>query len=289
MKAEPPDDDDDDGPDPMVESDDEEDAEREIGVKALLKLIRGKSQRGKEADKITLGAMPNNAKFKAWRAALRQEVAACSSDPDKALNWIMEVERIDASFDNLVKSGLFRTLDTKLASALAKVCSHGLIGQEINTKSEEAAKNNVLLRGRQILLMIYQHYQLGETQGALLGLKHINAVRFRSEAHLEAFKNDWEMVLTNMKSVPDQETLRELLLEQIKGCVQLKEDLAYYGRLDDGHADKSYVFLMHAIKRCINLDRNDKNVSELTHAISNSGYSAGRPAAPAIVGAKEGV
>ena len=46
---------------------------------------------------------------------------------------------------------------------------------------------------------------------------------------------------------------------------------------------------MHAIKRCVNRDRNDKNVSELTHAISNSGNGAGRPAAPAVVGAKEGV
>lgn len=156
IKAEfPDDDDDDDGPDPTVESDDEEDAEREIGVKALLKLIRGKSQKGKEADKITLGAMPNNAKFKAWRAALRQEVAACSSDPDKALIWIMKVESLTASSDNLLKSGLFRTLDAKLASALTKICSHGLIGQEINTKIEEAAQKGILLRGRQISLMIY--------------------------------------------------------------------------------------------------------------------------------------
>ena len=94
----------------------------------------------KEADKIDIKTMPKVADFRAWKLALRDEVAGASGDPQRGFAWIMEVEREGTTLQVLEQSGYFPTLDAKLAAALSKAI-HGEFARRVNVMKEEHARS----------------------------------------------------------------------------------------------------------------------------------------------------
>ena len=89
----------------------------------------------KEADKIEIKTMPKVADFRAWKLLLRDEIAGASGDPQRGFAWIMEVEEAGVSLRTLEDSGLFPTLDAKLAAALSKAI-HGEFARRVNVMKE---------------------------------------------------------------------------------------------------------------------------------------------------------
>ena len=90
--------------------------------------------------------------FRNWKSALRQEVAAASGRPDEAFGWFQAIDHM--SFEALANPGAFSTLDTKLGAALQKAARGDLVRQ-ITLTEEKEAKEGRLLKGRQILKLIY--------------------------------------------------------------------------------------------------------------------------------------
>ena len=113
----------------------------------------------KEADKIDVKTMPKVADFRAWKLALRDEIAGASGDPQRGFAWIMEVEQRGVALICLEDSGFFPTLDAKLAAALSKAI-HGEFARRVNVMKEEQARSRrLMLNGRQILFLLYHHYR----------------------------------------------------------------------------------------------------------------------------------
>ena len=103
----------------------------------------------------------------------------------------MSVERPGVTLEALNNSGEIPTLDAKLAAALSKA-SRGEFARRINITKEEYATKGMLLKGRQILWLVYQHYKTSEVEGEMLEMQDLLAVRMVSE-DLRKFLNDWEI------------------------------------------------------------------------------------------------
>ena len=158
------------------DSDDEAKAKRDRLSKLYKALKTSGSRKTKEAETVKLSAIPENpVKFKAWKSDVRAQIAAASGKADKGLIWALEVEKETATFGSLRDSGKFPTLDVKLSAALTKL-AHGDLGREIALQQEQAAKCGRLLRGRQALYMIYQHFKTAEEAGALYDLVDLTKV-----------------------------------------------------------------------------------------------------------------
>ncbi len=57
------------------------------------------------------------------------------------------------------------------------------------------------MKERQAAKIIYDHYKISETEGALLELQDLLQVTFKSD-NLRAFLNDWEHVPACMNPAP---------------------------------------------------------------------------------------
>ena len=118
----------------------------------------------KEADNIILNPMPTIHHFRAWKLHLRDEVASASGNPEMGFKWVLQAERPGIAMKDLYDSTPFALLDSKLAAALAKIMS-GEFARQVNILKEECAAKDMLLKGRQVLLMLYRHYQISEVNG----------------------------------------------------------------------------------------------------------------------------
>ena len=62
------------------------------------------------------------------------------------------------------------------------------------------------MKGRQALFLLYQHFQIGETEGSLVSLQDLLDVRLAND-NLRAFLNDWESVFAVMAKPPEEDVL----------------------------------------------------------------------------------
>ena len=67
------------------------------------------------------------------------------------------------------------------------------------------------------------------------------------------------------------EHLEKLLYIQLRKSTAMQADIAYYRRLEKGHADKSYSFLWDVLRRYIEEEVVDKNQRTLNAEFSGSG------------------
>ena len=104
------------------------------------------------------------------------------------------MEAADATIDTFSDSGPFAELDIELAAALVKI-AHGEIGREINLEVNKAAKRGTLMKGRQILWMIYHSNRLDEEAGSLFSYEDLAAVEWLGDNKMETFLQNWDMVL----------------------------------------------------------------------------------------------
>eukprot|EP00971_Amphidinium_carterae_P163345 3238876-Amphidinium_carterae.2 len=104
----------------------------------------GQSQ-PREASSIDLPELPTPPKFKSWRSAVRRVVAAASTQPQAAFQWVLVGEGMKPSDPQLrqIPNG-FTTLDAKLNAAVWKIL-HGEILRRLFISSERLAAKGTLL------------------------------------------------------------------------------------------------------------------------------------------------
>ena len=110
------------------------------------------------------------------------------------------------------------------------------------------------MKRRQVLWEIYHHYQIGVTEGSLINLQDLMSVRLNND-NLRAFLNDWESVLAVMATAPTDDVLETLFRTQLSFSSSMKEEIAHYERLDVGHPDKPYTFLVSAVRKHLEMKR----------------------------------
>ena len=213
-----------------------------------------------EADKIEIPNLTDVAQFRSWKTAVREAVASASKAPQLAFQWVRKVETPNMTVEKFIDSEGFPTLDSKLASALSRV-TKGMLGRNITLEQEKQASHGRMMNGRQILLMVYQHFRITETEGHIMDFQDLLSVKMYSD-DLNGFFMEWESVLVNMKKVLDEEYLETMFRAQVETHPGLKEDMAYYDRLPREHSERSYSFLLSAVRRFLEKQRAQKAKAE---------------------------
>ena len=151
-------------------------------------------------------------------------------------------------------------MGSKLANALSK-STKGLLARDINLEKEKQALTGNPLKGRQILLLVHQHFRITEAEGHIMDFSDLMSVKMYGD-DLRSFHNDWEMTLVSMHSVPEKALLESMFRTQIEKHPGLKEDMAYYERLPRDHEHKNYGFLFSVVRRFLEKQRAQKAKAE---------------------------
>ena len=211
----------------------------------------------KEAESIKLPDFPNPETYHSWKIATRQAVRAASDRPDEAFDWILAVYDRHAGHSSLRDPGKFVTLDTKLLAALTKVAKGELARQILNFKETEAGERRAV-RGRQVLYLFDQHFKTNEEVGSLYSVEDLLKVNLLQD-DLSTFIHNWESVVAGMSHVPDERTLRDILLRQTRRWARMKWDLDLYDRAKEGASTHSYNFLKQSIRDLLTRERVRRN------------------------------
>ena len=211
----------------------------------------------KEAEVIKLPEFPTPESYRSWKTAVREKIRAASDNPDETFEWILEVYRSGASHDTLRNPGKFVTLDTKLLEALT-TCSRGELARDILIYKETEAAKDVAVRGRQVLYLFDQYFKTNEEVGSLYSVEDLLKVRLIND-DLSTFLSNWESVMSGLSHTPDETTLRDIFLRELRQSKRLKYDLEIYDRAKEGSDQHSYSFLKNSIKEMLVRERKRKH------------------------------
>ena len=98
-----------------------------------------------------------------------------------------------------------------------------LARQILNFKETEAGERRAV-RGRQVLYLFDQHLKTNEEVGSLYSVEDLLKVNLLQD-DLSTFIHNWESVVAGMSHVPDERTLNDILLRQIRRSAQWDLDL----------------------------------------------------------------
>ena len=221
-----------------------------LGNPKVLEALTSKSNeperpKVKEAESIRLPDFPSPETYRSWKISMRETVRAASDQPDEAFKWLLEVYTKEATLESLRATGKFLTLDTKLLAALSKIVKGELGRRILNHKEVEASKGHAV-RGRQVLLMFEQFFKTNEEAGSLYSVEDLLKVALNSD-DLSTFIHNWESVIAGMSHVPEETTLRDILLRQLRKSGKFKYDLEIYDRAKEGTYNHTYQFLTQSI------------------------------------------
>jgi hypothetical protein len=120
---------------------------------------------------------------------------------------------------------------------------------------------------------LYQHYQISEVDGQMLDFQDLLAVHMTGE-ELRRFMNDWEMTLTGMRKLPEEDVLETLFRRQIQRHPGFREHTAYYERLPIGHEERNYRYLVTLVKRYLETRRRNQLRDEASRNVGKAAYVA---------------
>ena len=228
----------------------------------------------KEAESIRLPDFPSPETYRSWKISMRETVRAASDQPDEAFKWLLEVYTKEATLESLRETGKFLTLDTKLLAALSKIVKGELGRRILNHKEVEASKGHAV-RGRQVLLMFEQFFKTNEEAGSLYSVEDLLKVTLNSD-DLSTFIHNWESVIAGMSHVPEETTLRDILLRQLRKSGKFKCDLEIYDRAKEGTYNHTYQFLTQSIHDLLTRERIRRNRDKIARSHGDK-YGAPAP------------
>ena len=216
--------------------------------------------------------------YRNWRIKTREAVVAASTDPDSAFKWVSDSWKEDQTLEALRKVAPFATLDAKLLSALTNIIT-GDFARKVDTFKETEATAGRIVRGRQVLFMLHDHFSTNIKHGATYALQDLFSVQLRGE-NLKSFISNWDQVLAGIVQTADESVLETLFYKQVKNCKAIQHDMNEYHRADEGTEKRNYSFLVSAVRRHLDRERLEANRDRVAKGLSG----AGRPSAPAVEG-----
>jgi hypothetical protein len=200
----------------------------------------------------------------------------------------LEVSDDDATFESLSRCELrFETLDSKLRTALARYAvgeqgnKHRELANVIVKATDDCKRRKVLIRGRQLLYLVFTFYLVDKDKRIRFDLMNITSVAYPGDAHMAKFLYDWDDMLDNMKAgvTLDQRFLEETLVGVIRKSDELKIYIDYYDRQFDDAPDRSYAYLHRTIAHVVLEKRRRLNKEALL--VDHSASRRSRPPAAA--------
>ncbi len=130
------------------------------------------------------------------------------------------------------------------------------------------------------LCMVYRRFQTKNALSQFYAYADLNKVTLKSDAHLEAFLQEWRLKLNGLERpevLPPAARL-EMFVRQLRGSALLKYDMDVYKRLEEPDPSRAYDTLLRNVERIIREQRNMRVQSQL----GQGGVSP--PALPAPAG-----
>ena len=158
---------------------------------------------------------------------------------------IRRARRQEEPYGRTRKPSKFVILDAKILAQLSKVAK-GKLAKHILTFKDTEAQSKRVVRGRQVLLMFEQYFRSNEEAGALYGTEDLLEVRSHSD-DLKSFLQNWDAGIAGMKRIPDQNTLKDLFIRQLRKSRRMAFDLDVYDRSPEGSHQRSYGFLAQSV------------------------------------------
>ncbi|CAE7594010.1 unnamed protein product [Symbiodinium natans] len=252
-------------------------------LKAIIKqLAKGKTNekeevdedvnktKSKEAEKILFPKFPTPEQYRNWRIRVREAVVtvvAASNKPDEAFEWLSKVWDKDSKEEELRDTGGFSTLDAKVLLAVTNVLE-GDFARQMDTLKEREAHAGRLVRGRQILFLLHQHFATNILRNSVYDMEDLLSVTLVNE-NLVMFVRNWDTVLSGIQTTPEDKVLEPLFHRQVKKCKALQHDIAIYERAAEGSSERSFKFLYDAANSHLNrkrLERNRERIAKQTGA-----------------------
>ncbi len=232
----------------------------------------------KELDTIDIPKIPDSMMgYMKFRNHVTQAVVTTSCRGQAAYDFIVVVEMKTTTFEELAYCPeMFDSLDMKLLQAILKLVADAkgvckTIMLEIDQYFENAKlerKRNPdasMLRGRQALWLIYEHFKTTTHDGTLYGFRHLQLVEWKGDEvwQWEYFDAEITRVLGGMENQPRWEDVQDHYVRQFRKTKKMKEDLAYFDRLEPDHVHKSWRYLQRCLRREIFRVRAEKNEDDL--------------------------
>ena len=210
----------------------------------------------READYILIPDIHKDMRrFANFRNLVTQAVVTASCRDQEAFDFIVIVEYKETTFEELAYCPPeLRSIDQKLLLALQGKASdgkHSTMMLELKQYYENAKRERrlngdaAMLRGRQALWLIYEHFRTSTHDGTLYGFRHLQLVEWKGDtiAQLEFFDAEITRVLAGMEEQPREVDIQDHYIRQFRKTkeLQLCSDLAYFDRLEDGHTHKKWT------------------------------------------------
>ena len=242
----------------------------------------------KEAETVKVPSWPRPNNLTVWKATLANAICTASGDPRTDLwhSWVLKAFDTDAFFEDLGDSehDRYRSIDQKLFAAMVgMVKNSGDGGAEVRMEMEMLITRNMnrgkATTGRQIIFLVLQNFRTHEKSDMVYTLGHLVELKFEGDKKLPEFRRNWHEILENMKKedVPGVVSLRDIMYMKIKESKAMEFDLRYYRTLKEGHADKTLTFLLNAIERTIQSNREEKNWEMKNRALRDYRHNQAAP------------
>ena len=277
--------------------------EYNTNVKELENLERDKSKSSvslREAEKISLQPWPKTTELSSWKGSVVHEVCVASGDRNyedwKA--WLAPCLADQPDLEVLAKAPdvRFQSIDAKLSNALRKVIDNAgdksmQVKYGMSMKNQLYGRSGDFIKGRELFAMILISFKSPDHTEVLYNAHHLYMFNYYGDDQLEAFYNKWLDIVYNMKhdDLPSNNSLRDTLFRKIEHSKLMAFDINRYKTFDEGHPEKTYVYLTGMIKGYIARGKQERLLKDRERAVKLSLSSnkttpaledADKPAAP---------
>ena len=221
--------------------------ERDLDAEARSVEISLKGKR--EADKIPSVFWPTAGTVDEFQIKLAKVLVTASLYSDqKEVAWVNEVVQDGKGIDDFQSSGgaRFESLDLKLMYMLTSLIENNCTRLHQRVKTKEQAlitKGQTLMKGRQVLWMIRSYYRTNLNMTMVYNITDLVGLQWRGDRDIDGFVYWWDYILATMRSPPNSETLRDILISKLENSGVLKEDIAHFHILPFDDPNRTYEYL----------------------------------------------
>ena len=206
------------------------------------------------------------------------------------IKWMTTCFKAGMKFEDFEDSGdeRFSGLDMKLGTALTAILQAAgdkarAIIDLLQVKEECIWLEGKLVKGRQILWLINEHFRTSTTTDSYYDVLDLAELSYPGDAKMTTFFYLWDICISSMDPKLPDDTLRDILVKKLKSSQAIKEDLAHYNRLDHGHPEKTYQWIRGRMDAYLLRKQIEKNQEEKSNMFKRGGGNPNpaNPAAPA--------
>ena len=184
-----------------------------------------------EAGKIVIPKFAKVTNLKQWRMGVCRGLANASGRSDAAeIPWLLEATGGAKKYDDLEDSGdpRFRTLDQRLAFALVATIKAEcqILATKLQTLDEKALLQGKLLKGRQLVWLIFDNFRLNTDMSMVYDIEDITQLQYSGDAKIHSFYRLWFMMTEECEVKLPERKLRNILLKKLEKSNKLEEYVA---------------------------------------------------------------